>query len=93
MAATTTQREVPLLGGNDCTTVDTRLPDLMYSPKRMTLGKGAPVLSPQDRVGRATMRNLDIADPREMLATHARVGLPVPGTSGFRRHGPPDAAG
>ncbi len=39
------------------------------------------------------MRNLDIADTRDKLATYARVGLLSPGTSGVPRPDPPDPAG
>ena len=37
--------------------------------------KGESSFSPQDRIGQLTMRNLDIADTREKLATYAKVGL------------------
>jgi len=37
--------------------------------------KGASSFSPQDRIGQLTMRNLDIADTREKLATYMKTGL------------------
>jgi len=37
--------------------------------------KGETSFTPQDRIGQLTMRNLDIVDTREKLATYAKVGL------------------
>jgi argininosuccinate synthase len=66
---------VELRRGNDYSVVDTVSPNLTYKPERLTMEKGESVFSPQDRIGQLTMRNLDIADTREKLATYARVGL------------------
>jgi len=55
--------------------VNTESPNLTYQPERLTMEKGASMFSPQDRIGQLTMRNLDIADTREKLATYASVGL------------------
>ena len=69
--------------GNDYSIMSTVSPNLTYQPERLTMEKGASSFSPQDRIGQLTMRNLDIADTREKLATYARVGLLTvrPGTS------------
>jgi len=37
--------------------------------------KGASSFSPQDRIGQLTLRNLDIADTRDKLATYVETGL------------------
>ena len=42
--------------------------------------KGASMFSPADRIGQLTMRNLDIVDTRDKLATYARVGLLADGS-------------
>ena len=84
---------VELRRGNDWSIVDTASPNLTYSPERLTMEKGASSFSPQDRIGQLTMRNLDIADTRDKLATYARVGLLAPGSNGLPRLDGPDAAG
>jgi len=62
--------------GNDYSLLDTRSPNLTYKPERLSMEKveDAP-FSPADRIGQLTMRNLDIVDTREKLATYSRVGL------------------
>ena len=49
--------------------------NLTYKPERLTMEKGESSFSPADRIGQLTMRNLDIADTREKLATYSQVGL------------------
>jgi argininosuccinate synthase len=72
---------VELRRGNDYTILDTTSPNLTYKPERLTMEKGEAFFTPQDRIGQLTMRNLDIADTREKLATYAGTGLLVPGTA------------
>jgi len=66
---------IELRRGNDYSILNTESPNLTYQPERLTMEKGASSFSPQDRIGQLTMRNLDIADTREKLATYARLGL------------------
>jgi len=66
---------IELRRGNDYSILDTVSPNLTYKPERLTMEKGESSFSPQDRIGQLTMRNLDIADTREKLATYAKVGL------------------
>jgi len=61
--------------GNDWSILDTTSPNLTYKPERLTMEKGASSFSPRDRIGQLTMRNLDIADTREKLATYMKTGL------------------
>ncbi len=72
---------VELRRGNDYSLLDTASPNLTYKPERLTMEKGEAFFTPQDRIGQLTMRNLDIADTREKLATYAKTGLLAP-TSG-----------
>ena len=37
--------------------------------------KGAASFTPQDRIGQLTMRELDIADTREKIATYIKAGV------------------
>ena len=37
--------------------------------------KGESSFTPQDRIGQLTMRELDIADTREKIATYIRTGV------------------
>ena len=46
--------------------------------------KGESSFSPQDRIGQLTMRNLDIEDTREKLATYSKTGL-LPSGGGLPR--------
>jgi len=73
--AITGEVRVELRRGNDYSIMNTVSPNLTYQPERLTMEKGESPFSPQDRIGQLTMRNLDIADTREKLATYARVGL------------------
>jgi argininosuccinate synthase len=73
--AVTGEVTIELRRGNDYSIVNTVSPNLTYKPERLTMESGASSFSPQDRIGQLTMRNLDIADTREKLATYARVGL------------------
>jgi argininosuccinate synthase len=66
---------VELRRGNDYSIMNTESANLTYKPERLTMEKGASVFSPQDRIGQLTMRNLDITDTRDKLATYARSGL------------------
>jgi argininosuccinate synthase len=66
---------VELRRGNDYSIMNTESANLTYKPERLTMEKGASVFSPQDRIGQLTMRNLDITDTRDKLATYARTGL------------------
>jgi len=72
---------VELRRGNDYSILDTESPNLTYKPERLTMEKGESTFSPQDRIGQLTMRNLDIADTRDKLATYAKTGL-LPAGSG-----------
>ncbi|HEY1393070.1 MAG TPA: argininosuccinate synthase [Methylibium sp.] len=67
--------------GNDYSILNTESPNLTYKPERLSMEKveDAP-FSPADRIGQLTMRNLDIVDTREKLATYAKAGLLSPGT-------------
>ena len=62
-AATTTPSSIP------------NLPNLTFSPERLTMEKTESAFSPRDRIGQLTMRNLDITDTRAKLETYARTGL------------------
>jgi argininosuccinate synthase len=73
--AVTGEVTLELRRGNDYSVLDTRSPNLTYKPERLTMEKGASTFSPQDRIGQLTMRNLDIADTREKLATYTQAGL------------------
>jgi argininosuccinate synthase len=41
--------------------------------------KGEAFFTPLDRIGQLTMRNLDIMDTRDKLATYVKTGLLAPG--------------
>jgi len=73
--AVTGEVRLELRRGNDYSILDTRGPALTYRPERLTMEKGDSAFSPQDRIGQLTMRNMDIADTREKLATYTRAGL------------------
>ena len=77
--AVTGEVDLVLRRGNDYSILDTRSPNLTYKPERLTMEKGESAFTPQDRIGQLTMRNLDIADTRDKLMTHARTGLLAPG--------------
>ena len=61
--------------GNDYSILDTESPNLTYQPERLTMEKGESTFSPRDRIGQLTMRNLDIVDTRDKLATYVQAGL------------------
>ncbi len=73
--AITGEVTIELRRGNDYSIMNTSSPNLTYRPERLTMEKGDSSFSPQDRIGQLTMRNLDIADTREKLATYAKAGL------------------
>lgn len=66
---------VELRRGNDYSLLNTESPNLTYKPERLTMEKGESMFSPADRIGQLTMRNLDIVDTRDKLATYTKVGL------------------
>jgi argininosuccinate synthase len=77
---------IELRRGNDYSILDTTSPNLTYKPERLTMEKGVPFFTPQDRIGQLTMRNLDIEDTRDKLLTYATTGLLAPSaTSGLPR--------
>jgi argininosuccinate synthase len=84
--AVTGEVTIELRRGNDYSIMNTVSPNLTYKPERLTMEKGESSFSPQDRIGQLTMRNLDIADTREKLATYAKVGL-LPDAGGLPRLG------
>ena len=73
--AVTGEVTLELRRGNDYSLLNTESPNLTYKPERLTMEKGESSFSPQDRIGQLTMRNLDIVDTREKLATYAKAGL------------------
>ena len=73
--AITGEVTLELRRGNDYSILDTTSPNLTYKPERLTMEKGAASFTPQDRIGQLTMRELDIADTREKLATYSRRGV------------------
>ena len=73
--AITGEVTVELRRGNDYSLLDTTSPNLTYKPERLTMEKGESMFSPADRIGQLTMRNLDIVDTRDKLATYTKVGL------------------
>src|ERR1039457_3267693 len=73
--AITGEVTIELRRGNDYSIMNTVSPNLTYRPERLTMERGESSFSPQDRIGQLTMRTLDIADPRDKLATYARAGL------------------
>ena len=66
---------VELRRGNDYSLLDTRSANLTYRPERLSMEKVEGAFTPLDRIGQLTMRNLDIVDTRDKLATYAKVGL------------------
>jgi len=73
--AITGEVALELRRGNDYSILDTKSPNLTYSPERLTMEKGGSDFSPQDRIGQLTMRNLDIADTREKLTIYVKSGV------------------
>ncbi len=66
---------VGLRRGNDYSILNTESPNLTYAPERLSMEKTESTFTPLDRIGQLTMRNNDITDSREKLATYARSGL------------------
>ena len=73
--AVTGEVAVELRRGNDYSLLDTRSSNLTYRPERLSMEKVEGAFTPLDRIGQLTMRNLDIVDTRDKLATYAKVGL------------------
>jgi argininosuccinate synthase len=73
--AVTGEVTLELRRGNDYSILDTTSPGLTYKPERLTMEKGEAAFTPQDRIGQLTMRELDIADTREKLATYMKSGV------------------
>jgi argininosuccinate synthase len=72
---------VMLRRGNDYSIVNTESPNLTYHPERLTMEKGQGTFTPLDRIGQLTMRNNDITDTREKIATYVKTGLLSHGAS------------
>jgi len=74
--AVTGEVALELRRGNDYSLLDTKSPNLTYSPERLSMEKveDAP-FSPADRIGQLTMRNLDIKDTRAKLGIYTEAGL------------------
>ena len=66
---------IGLRRGNDYSLLNTESPNLTYAPERLSMEKTASTFTPQDRIGQLTMRNNDITDSRNKLASYAQVGL------------------
>ncbi|MDR2852234.1 MAG: argininosuccinate synthase [Burkholderiaceae bacterium] len=73
--AITGEVTLELRRGNDYSILNTVSPNLTYQPERLTMEKGQSTFSPRDRIGQLTMRNLDIVDTRDKLATYVQTGL------------------
>jgi argininosuccinate synthase len=73
--AVTGEVTLELRRGNDYSILNTESPNLTYKPERLTMEKGAASFTPQDRIGQLTMRELDIADTREKIATYMKAGV------------------
>jgi argininosuccinate synthase len=80
--AVTGEVSLELRRGNDYSILDTVSPNLTYKPERLSMEKVESAFTPQDRIGQLTMRNLDITDTREKLATYTKVGLLAPSSVG-----------
>jgi len=80
--AVTGEVSLELRRGNDYSILDTSSPNLTYKPERLSMEKVESAFTPQDRIGQLTMRNLDITDTREKLATYTKVGLLAPSSLG-----------
>jgi len=73
--AITGEVTLELRRGNDYSILDTESANLTYKPERLTMERGASSFTPQDRIGQLTMRELDIADTREKIATYIKAGV------------------
>jgi argininosuccinate synthase len=76
--AVTGEVTLELRRGNDYSILDTTSPNLTYKPERLTMEKGESFFTPQDRIGQLHMRNLDIIDTRDKLATYVKTGVLSP---------------
>ena len=75
-SAITGEVVVRLRRGDDYTLVSTEGPALTYQPERLSMERTEDAaFGPEDRIGQLTMRNLDIEDSRERLASYSTSGL------------------
>jgi argininosuccinate synthase len=75
-SAITGEVVVRLRRGDDYTLVSTEGPALTYQPERLSMERTEDAaFGPEDRIGQLTMRNLDIQDSRERLASYSTSGL------------------
>lgn len=65
---------IGLRRGNDYSILNTESRNLTYAPERLSMEKTASTFTPQDRIGQLTMRNNDITDSRNKLASYAQIG-------------------
>ena len=73
--AITGEVTLELRRGNDYSILDTQSPNLTYMPERLSMEKVEGAFTPADRIGQLTMRELDIADTREKIATYIKTGV------------------
>ena len=75
-SAVTGEVVVRLRRGDDYTLVSTAGPALTYQPERLSMERTEDAaFGPGDRIGQLTMRNLDIEDSRDRLASYSGAGL------------------
>ena len=75
-SAVTGEVVLRLRRGDDYTILDTRGPNLSYSPEKLSMERVEDAaFGPVDRIGQLTMRNLDIADTRTRLEQYSTLGL------------------
>jgi argininosuccinate synthase len=75
-SAITGEVVVRLRRGDDYTLVSTTGPALTYQPDRLSMERTEDAaFGPGDRIGQLTMRNLDIEDSRQRLASYSDAGL------------------
>ena len=75
-SAITGEVTVRLRRGDDYTLVSTSGPALTYQPDRLSMERVEDAaFGPGDRIGQLTMRNLDIEDSRQRLASYSTSGL------------------
>jgi argininosuccinate synthase len=75
-SAVTGEVVVRLRRGDDYTLVSTSGPALTYQPERLSMERTEDAaFGPGDRIGQLTMRNLDIEDSRQRLASYSESGL------------------
>jgi argininosuccinate synthase len=79
-SAVTGEVDLRLRRGDDYTILDTRGPNLSYSPEKLSMERVEDAaFGPVDRIGQLTMRNLDIADSRAKLELYAAQGTLLAG--------------